>query len=81
MAARCPSRITSKATGQVLIEFTLDTRGVPDFAGVHITDSKDIRLSYAAILMLNTCHFSPAEIDGHKVRSRRVSPFNIVTAE
>jgi len=81
MAAQCPSQIASRATGRVLIEFTLDNHGEPDFAGVRITESSDIRLSYVAIQMLSRCKFSPAEIDGHKVRSRRVSPFNIVAGQ
>lgn len=78
LSAQCPADIPSPAAGRVLLEFNLDKRGRPDLHRVRVAESTDIRLSYVALKMLSRCRFAPAVVDGEKVASRRVSPFNIV---
>ena len=59
----------SKLGGTVLLRFVVDTTGRADVRSVRQLNKSDDRFYRAVIRVLPLMHFTPATINGHKIRS------------
>ena len=48
----------------MIVQFVLDTSGVPNIETMKLIRTTDPELNYAAFIVVRGCHYSPARIDG-----------------
>ena len=71
-----PDLRAANVEGEVLVQFVVDTAGVPDMASFKVLRSSHAEFTKAAQAHVSTARYYPAVLRGRKVRQLVQQPFN-----